>query len=148
MSQNTAMKTYPYGRQSISQADVAAVAKALSSDYLTQGPLVVQFERKLCEYTGAKHAVAVANGTVALHLAALALEIGPGDEAITSPNTFLASANCVAYCGGDPTSRPISTRKKSKRKSRRKRRRSFPCISRASPATCRRSEKLQNCTKT
>jgi len=96
-------KNYTYGRQSISEDDIRAVTEALRSDFLTQGTLVGKFEESLCRYTGAKHAVVVANGTIALHLAALALDIVPGDEAITSPNTFLASANCVAYCGGNPT---------------------------------------------
>ena len=95
-------RKYSYGRQSISEADIRSVTEALRSDFLTQGPLVGQFEESLCRYTGARYAVAVANGTVALHLAALALGISPGDEAVTSPNTFLASANCVVYCGGNP----------------------------------------------
>ena len=95
-------RKYSYGRQSISEADIRSVTEALRSDFLTQGPLVGQFEESLCRYTGARYAVAVANGTVALHLAALALGIEPGDEAVTSPNTFLASANCVVYCGGNP----------------------------------------------
>ena len=97
------MKRYNYGCQSISETDIRFVAEALCSDFLTQGPLVGKFEEALCRYTGAKYAVAVANGTVALHLATLVLEIGHGDEAITSPNTFLASANCIAYCNGNPT---------------------------------------------
>ena len=98
-----AQKKHPYGRQSISESDIRSVVTVLRSDFLTQGPLVGKFEESLCRYTGAKHAVAVANGTIALHLATLALNIGRGDEAITSPNTFLASANCIAYCGGNPT---------------------------------------------
>ncbi|MGL6194885.1 MAG: UDP-4-amino-4,6-dideoxy-N-acetyl-beta-L-altrosamine transaminase [Thermoguttaceae bacterium] len=102
MSKNTDTKKYTYGHQSISQADIAVVIETLRSDFLTQGPCVAEFERTLCDYTGAKYAVAVANGTVALHLAALALGIHSGDEVITSPNTFLASANCIAYCGGTP----------------------------------------------
>ncbi|MDR2643659.1 MAG: DegT/DnrJ/EryC1/StrS family aminotransferase, partial [Planctomycetaceae bacterium] len=97
------MKQYGYGHQSISEADINAVVKAIRSEFLTQGPIVAKFEEALCQYTGAKYAVAVANGTVALHLAMLALEIEPNDEVITSPNTFLASANSVVYAGGKPT---------------------------------------------
>ncbi|MDR2117145.1 MAG: UDP-4-amino-4,6-dideoxy-N-acetyl-beta-L-altrosamine transaminase [Planctomycetaceae bacterium] len=95
------MKSYGYGHQSISEADINAVIKAMRSDFLTQGPFVAKFEEALCQYTGAKYAVVVANGTVALHLAMLALEIEPDDEVITSPNTFLASANCIVYVGGN-----------------------------------------------
>jgi dTDP-4-amino-4,6-dideoxygalactose transaminase len=93
-------RKYTYGRQCISWGDVWAVAKALRSDYLTQGPLVKQFEDELRRITGATYCVAVANGAAALHLAALALGIQPGDEGITSPITFVASANCIAYAGG------------------------------------------------
>jgi UDP-4-amino-4,6-dideoxy-N-acetyl-beta-L-altrosamine transaminase len=96
------IKRYGYGHQSISEADINMVVKAMRSEFLTQGPLVAKFEEALCQYTGAKYAVAVANGTVALHLAMLALEIEPNDEVITSPNTFLASANCVVYANGKP----------------------------------------------
>lgn len=92
----------PYGRQWISEEDIAAVVEALRSDWLTQGPLVARFEEALAEACGARFAVAVANGTAALHLAALAAGFGPGDEVITSPNTFAASANCVLYAGGKP----------------------------------------------
>jgi UDP-4-amino-4,6-dideoxy-N-acetyl-beta-L-altrosamine transaminase len=96
------MKQYGYGHQSISEADINAVVKAMRSEFLTQGPVVAKFEEVLCQYTSAKYAVVVANGTVALHLAMLALEIEKDDEVITSPNTFLASANCVIYAGGKP----------------------------------------------
>jgi UDP-4-amino-4,6-dideoxy-N-acetyl-beta-L-altrosamine transaminase len=96
------MKQYGYGHQSISEADINAVVKAMRSEFLTQGQTVAKFEEALCQYTGAKYAVAVANGTVALHLAMSALEIETNDEIITSPNTFLASANCVVYVGGKP----------------------------------------------
>ncbi|MDR2438722.1 MAG: UDP-4-amino-4,6-dideoxy-N-acetyl-beta-L-altrosamine transaminase [Planctomycetaceae bacterium] len=96
------MKRYGYGHQSISEADINIVVKAMRSEFLTQGPLVAKFEEALCQYTGAKYAVVVANGTVALHLAMLVLEIEPNDEVITSPNTFLASANCVVYANGKP----------------------------------------------
>ncbi|MNX53254.1 UDP-4-amino-4-deoxy-L-arabinose--oxoglutarate aminotransferase [compost metagenome] len=92
----------PYGRQWISEEDIAAVVEALRSDWLTQGPLVTRFEEALAEAVGARFAVAVANGTAALHLAALAAGFGPGDEVITTPNTFAASANCVLYAGGKP----------------------------------------------
>jgi UDP-4-amino-4,6-dideoxy-N-acetyl-beta-L-altrosamine transaminase len=91
----------PYGRQSISDDDVAAVERVLRSDWITQGPAITQFERGMAEYTGARHGLAVANATAALHLACLALGVGKGDLVWTSPNTFLASANCALYCGAD-----------------------------------------------
>ncbi|HQO58290.1 MAG TPA: aminotransferase class I/II-fold pyridoxal phosphate-dependent enzyme, partial [Candidatus Omnitrophota bacterium] len=91
-----------YGRQTITQDDIKAVTDVLRSDWLSQGPKIREFEEALCRYTGAKYAVAVTNGTAALHTACLAAGIGPGDEVITSPVTFLASANCVVYCGGTP----------------------------------------------
>lgn len=91
----------PYGRQSISQDDIEAVVKVLKSDFLTQGPAVRDFENAFAEYIGVKYAVAVANGTAALHLCALALNVQPGDKVITTPITFAASANCVRYTGGD-----------------------------------------------
>ncbi len=94
------MKAIPYGRQEISDEDVSAVVKTLRSDYLTQGPKIEEFERAFAKYVGCQYAVAVANGTAALHLCALALDVGPGQEVITSPITFSASANCIAYCGG------------------------------------------------
>lgn len=96
------MKTYGYGHQSLDDADIASVAKVLRGECLTSGPAVKAFEKAICDYTGAKYCVAVANGTAALHIAALAAGIGPGDEVITSPITFLASANCVCFCGGKP----------------------------------------------
>ncbi len=91
----------PYGRQHITEADVAAVTAALHGDFLTQGPKVAEFEEKFAAYVGATYAVAVANGTAALHLCALALNVQPGQRVITSPITFAASANCVRYCGGE-----------------------------------------------
>ncbi|HVR30113.1 MAG TPA: UDP-4-amino-4,6-dideoxy-N-acetyl-beta-L-altrosamine transaminase [Thermoanaerobaculia bacterium] len=91
----------PYGRQWIDSDDVAAVTACLTDDYLTQGPRVEEFERRLCTVTGARHAVSVTSGTAALHLAALALGVGPGDVGLTSPITFLASANAIRYAGGD-----------------------------------------------
>jgi UDP-4-amino-4,6-dideoxy-N-acetyl-beta-L-altrosamine transaminase len=94
------MAMIPYGRQSISQHDIDAVARVLESDFLTTGPAVAAFEQKLCDLTGAKYAVACSNGTTALHLACLALDIGKDDLGVTSPITFLASANCIEFCGG------------------------------------------------
>lgn len=92
----------PYGRQSINEQDIEAVVNVLKSDYLTTGPKIAEFERKVADYTGAKYAVAVANGTAALHAACYAAGIGEGDEVITTPITFAASSNCVLYCGGTP----------------------------------------------
>jgi perosamine synthetase len=92
----------PYGRQSIDENDIKAVEEVLRSDYLTTGPKIEEFERKVAAYTGAKYAVAIANGTAALHAACYAAEIGEGDEVITTPITFAASSNCVLYCGGKP----------------------------------------------
>lgn len=92
-------KPIPYGRQDISQADVNAVLEVLQSDWLTQGPNVERFEEVVASYCGAKYAVAACNATAALHLACLALDLGPGDWLWTSPNTFVASANCGLYCG-------------------------------------------------
>lgn len=92
----------PYGKQLIDEEDIQAVVDVLRSDYLTTGPKVAEFEQKVADYVGAKYAVAVSNGTAALHIACLAAGIGQGDEVITSPITFAASANCVFYCGGTP----------------------------------------------
>ena len=92
----------PYGHQSIGNDDVKAVVEVLRSDFLTQGPQAKKFEDAICKYTGAKYAVVVSSGTAALHIAALAAGIKKGDEVITSPITFVASANCVLYCGGKP----------------------------------------------
>lgn len=91
----------PYGRQTITQEDIDAVTEVLRSDYLTQGPSIPEFERSFAAYTGAKHAVAVSNGTAALHLAAMALNVTNGSRVITTPITFSASANCIRYCGGE-----------------------------------------------
>jgi UDP-4-amino-4,6-dideoxy-N-acetyl-beta-L-altrosamine transaminase len=91
----------PYGRQTITEEDIAAVAEALKADYLTTGPRVAEFEERFAEYIGAPYAVAVANGTAALHLCTLALEVNEKSKVITSPITFAASANCVRYCGGE-----------------------------------------------
>lgn len=93
------MMYIPYGRQSIDEHDIDEVVKVLKSDYITTGPMVDEFECELARYVGAKYAVAVSNGTTALHLACMALGLGQGDEVITSPITFVASANCVLYTG-------------------------------------------------
>lgn len=92
----------PYGRQQITEDDIAAVGAALRSDWLTTGPLVPQFERRVAEYVGARHGIAVSSGTAALHSAMFAIDICPGDEVIVPPMTFAATANCVAYMGGTP----------------------------------------------
>lgn len=89
----------PYGRQSISQHDIEAVVEVLRSDWLTQGPTIERFEQALAAACEARHGVAVSNATAALHIACLALDLGPGDWLWTSPNTFVASANCALYCG-------------------------------------------------
>ncbi|WP_348945384.1 UDP-4-amino-4,6-dideoxy-N-acetyl-beta-L-altrosamine transaminase [Chitinibacter sp. FCG-7] len=89
----------PYGRQSINEADIAAVVRVLQSDWLTQGPMIECFENAVAQAAGAKYAVALSSATAGLHLACLALGIGPGDRVWTSPNTFVASANCAMYCG-------------------------------------------------
>lgn len=91
-----------YGRQFVDESDIAAVAQVLRSDFLTCGPKIGEMEQALTVYTGAKYAVAVSNGTAALHCACLAAGIGPGDEVITTPITFAASANCALYCGARP----------------------------------------------
>jgi UDP-4-amino-4,6-dideoxy-N-acetyl-beta-L-altrosamine transaminase len=91
----------PYGRQDIRAEDIEAVVSALRSDWLTQGPTVARFETALADYCGAKHAVAVNSATSALHIACVALGLGPGNRLWTSPNTFVASANCGLYCGAD-----------------------------------------------
>ena len=96
------LKTIPYGRQSINQDDIDAVTSVLRSDWLTQGPKVREFEEALCRQCGAKHCIVVANGTMALHIACLALDIGPVQVGLTSPISFMASANSIAYCGGTP----------------------------------------------
>ena len=89
----------PYGRQDISEADIQAVVDVLRSDFLTQGPAVPAFEKAVAGYCGMQHAVAVNSATSALHIACLALGVGPGDWVWTSPITFVASANCARYCG-------------------------------------------------
>ncbi|MBI6618452.1 UDP-4-amino-4,6-dideoxy-N-acetyl-beta-L-altrosamine transaminase [Pseudomonas corrugata] len=89
----------PYGRQSVDQADIDAVVAVLQSDWLTQGPAIERFEQAMARRCQAGHAVAVCNATAALHIACLAAGLGPGDRLWTTPNTFLASANCGRYCG-------------------------------------------------
>lgn len=91
----------PYGRQAISEADIAAVVEVLRSDFITQGPQIDRFEQNLAAYCGAAYGVAVCNATAALHIACMALEVGPGKMVWTAANTFLASANCARYCGAD-----------------------------------------------
>jgi UDP-4-amino-4,6-dideoxy-N-acetyl-beta-L-altrosamine transaminase len=96
------MDFIPYCRQQIEEDDIEAVLSVLRSDYLTTGPKVAAFESALCTETGAAYAVAVSSGTAALHLAALAMGLRKGDEVILSPLTFVASANCLLYCGAAP----------------------------------------------
>lgn len=96
-------KPIPYGRQEIDEADIKAVVETLRSDFLTQGPKIQEFEAKFAEYIGVKYAVAVNNGTSALHLSSLALGVNPSSRVITTPITFAASANCISYCGGEIT---------------------------------------------
>jgi len=91
----------PYGKQNITDDDISAVVNILKSDNLTQGPTIKEFENKFAEYIGSKYAMAVANGTAALHLCTLAIGVKDGDKVITSPITFAASANCIRYCGGE-----------------------------------------------
>jgi UDP-4-amino-4,6-dideoxy-N-acetyl-beta-L-altrosamine transaminase len=94
------MKAIPYGKQEITQQDIEVVIDALKSDFLTQGPQIAAFEKEFANYIGCKYAVAVSNGTAALHLAAMALGVSSNSKVITTPITFAASANCIAYCGG------------------------------------------------
>lgn len=91
----------PYGRQSIDEADIASIIEVLHSEWLTQGPGIALFEEAMASYCHSKHAVALSNATAALHVACLALGVGKGDLVWTSPNTFVASANCARYCGAD-----------------------------------------------
>ena len=92
----------PYGRHCVDEDDIRAVADVMRGELLTQGPKATEFERLVADYVGARYAVSVANGTAALHLACLAAELGPGDTLVTSPNTFIASANCALYVGAKP----------------------------------------------
>ena len=95
------MNPIPYGKQNITQADIEAVVEVLRADYLTQGPKIKEFEDAFASYVDANYAIAVSNGTAALHLCALALNVSDGQKVITTPITFAASANCVRYCGGE-----------------------------------------------
>lgn len=95
------MNPIHYGRQHITDEDIQAVVDILKSDYLTQGPNIIEFEEAFAKYIGVKYAVAVSNGTAALHLCTLALEVKAGDKVITTPITFAATANCVRYANGD-----------------------------------------------
>ncbi|MCF8424751.1 MAG: UDP-4-amino-4,6-dideoxy-N-acetyl-beta-L-altrosamine transaminase [Bacteroidia bacterium] len=95
------IKSIPYGKQFISNEDVQAVVDTLKADFLTQGPKINEFEKKFSEYVGSKYAVAVSNGTAALHLCAMALNVNESSNVMTTPITFVASANCVRYCGGN-----------------------------------------------
>jgi UDP-4-amino-4,6-dideoxy-N-acetyl-beta-L-altrosamine transaminase len=94
------MRNIPYGRQQITEEDIAAVVSVLQDDFLTQGPRIQAFEEAFDAYIGSKYAVAVSNGTAALHLCAMALDVNEHSRVITSPITFAASANCIRYCGG------------------------------------------------
>jgi dTDP-4-amino-4,6-dideoxygalactose transaminase len=93
------MKSIPYGRQHITKEDLDAVNKTLLSDFLTQGPAIKEFEDQFAAYIGAKYAIALANGTAALHLCALALGVDTNSRVISTPITFAASSNCIRYCG-------------------------------------------------
>ena len=95
------MRVIPYGRQNITEEDIKVVVETLKSDYLTQGPKIAEFETDFAKYIGSKYAVALANGTAALHLCAMALGLKEGEKVITTPITFAASANCIRYCGGE-----------------------------------------------
>jgi UDP-4-amino-4,6-dideoxy-N-acetyl-beta-L-altrosamine transaminase len=94
-------KVIPYGKQSLTEEDIQAVLEVLKSDYWTQGPVIQEFEQNFAKYVGSKYAIAVSNGTAALHLSALALDLKPGEQVITTPITFVATANCVRYCGAE-----------------------------------------------
>src|ERR1700688_4435560 len=98
----------PYGRQSIGEDDIQAVVNVLRSDWLTTGPKVAEFEEAFAAWVGAKHAVSFSSGTAALHGAAFAAGLKPGDEAITTPMTFAATANCVLYQGATPVFADVS----------------------------------------
>lgn len=100
-SLRTEIAAIPYGRQDISPADIESVVATLRSDWLTQGPAIPAFENAVACYVGARHAIATCNATAALHIACVAMELGPGNFLWTTPNTFVASANCGLYCGAD-----------------------------------------------
>src|SRR5271166_5579301 len=102
-------KLLPYGRQSLDDADVQAVVEVLKSDWLTTGPKIGEFEERFAAWVGARHAVSFSSGTAALHGAAFAAGLGPGDQAITTPLTFCATANCVLYQGATPVFADVSS---------------------------------------
>lgn len=91
----------PYGKQDINENDIQAVISVLNGEFLTQGPVILEFEKAFSEYVGSKYSIALANGTAALHLSLMALNLQPNDKVITTPITFAASANCIRYCGGE-----------------------------------------------
>src|ERR1017187_9383205 len=99
----------PYGLQSLDDADIQAVVEVLKSDWLTTGPKVGEFEERFAAWVGARHAVSFSSGTAALHGAAFAAGLGPGDEAITTPMTFCATANCILYQGATPVFADVSS---------------------------------------
>ena len=101
-------KLLPYGRQSLDDADIEAVVEVLKSDWLTTGPKVREFEEQFAACVGAEHAVSFSSGTAALHGAAFAAGLAPGDEAVTTPMTFCATANCVLYQGATPVFADVS----------------------------------------
>jgi perosamine synthetase len=101
-------KLWPYGRQSVDEADIQAVVEVLRSDWLTTGPKIAEFEEQLAARVGARHAVSYSSGTAALHGAAFAAGLAPGDEAITTPMTFCATANCILYQGATPVFADVS----------------------------------------
>src|SRR6202140_4089958 len=102
-------KLLPYGRQSLDDADVQAVVEVLKSDWLTTGPKVGEFEEQFAAWIGARYAISFSSGTAALHGAAFAAGLGPGDEAITTPLTFCATANCILYQGATPAFADVSS---------------------------------------
>ena len=108
MADKKSRKEIHYGHQTIDQSDLEHVAQALRSGWLTQGPAVLRFEEELADYCGARHATAVSNGTMALQLACVAAGLAPGDEGITTPLTFMASANCISHCSARPVFADIS----------------------------------------
>ena len=101
-------KLLPYGRQSMDDADIEAVVEVLKSDWLTTGPKIGEFEERFAAWVGARYAVSFSSGTAALHGAAFAAGLGPGDEAITTPMTFCATANCILYQGAMPVFADVS----------------------------------------
>jgi UDP-4-amino-4,6-dideoxy-N-acetyl-beta-L-altrosamine transaminase len=102
VSRQSTRPVLPYGRQLVDEDDIAAVVEVLRGDWLTQGPMIEEFERAICAVTGAQHAIAVSSGTAALHIACVAAGVVPGDSGLTSAITFVASANCIRYAGGRP----------------------------------------------